>query len=157
AGRAWACPMHAGARDGAGDNGVAEGPHQRPPGLCRPGDGRPRWSHQRRASWNDRLRESRPVAAGCVKMDELERGPEAEREHLVVEETVPPASETSSAERLASAVGNEAFARVATEGAGLLPDGRVHPVVESTIARTRGGGQPLDQRSRERFSGPLGD
>jgi hypothetical protein len=80
-----------------------------------------------------------------------------EPERLVAPEPPRTTPETAGAEQLASAVGNEAFARVAAEGAGILPGGRVHPVVESTIARTRGGGQPLDQGSRERFADPLGD
>jgi len=77
-------------------------------------------------------------------------------EQLVVPEPQPDA-EMSGAERLASAVGNEAFARVAARGAGILPDGRVHPVVESTIARTRGGGHALDPATRERIGTRLGD
>jgi hypothetical protein len=78
-------------------------------------------------------------------------------EQLVVPEPPQPDAEMSGAERLASAVGNEAFARVAARGAGILPDGRVHPVVESTIARTRGGGHTLDPATRERIGTRLGD
>lgn len=92
-----------------------------------------------------------------MTMNELDHRREHEPEQVVVREPPQATSETSGAERLASAVGNEAFARVAAEGAGILPDGRVHPVVESTIARTRGGGHPLDPSSRERFGGALGD
>jgi hypothetical protein len=61
-------------------------------------------------------------------------------------------------ERLASEVGNRAFgALIAREGAGIMPDGTVHPEVQATIAGARGGGGALDARSRERFAGELGD
>ena len=46
---------------------------------------------------------------------------------------------------------------LARQGAGILPDGRAHPDVEQTIARTRGGGQPLDGSTRETVGGALGD
>ena len=46
--------------------------------------------------------------------------------------------------RLASTIGNQAFATLARDGAGILPDGRAHPDVETTIARTRGSGGGLD-------------
>ena len=68
-----------------------------------------------------------------------------------------PAPDLSSAQRLASAVGNQGFASLARQGAGILPDGRAHPDVESTIAQTRGGGQKLDDSSREAVGGPLDD
>jgi hypothetical protein len=59
---------------------------------------------------------------------------------------------------LASAVGNSAFgAIIGRAGAGILPDGRAHPDVEATIARSRGGGASLDTASRERFAPALGD
>jgi hypothetical protein len=67
------------------------------------------------------------------------------------------APELSSSERLASAVGNQAFSALARQGAGILPDGRAHPDVEAAIAQTRGGGQKLDDRSREKIGGQLGD
>jgi hypothetical protein len=61
-------------------------------------------------------------------------------------------------ERLASTVGNRAFgALIARDGAGILPDGRAHPDVETAIARTRGGGSALDARVRERNGPALGD
>jgi hypothetical protein len=66
-------------------------------------------------------------------------------------------SQVSPAQRLASNVGNQAFAALARQGAGILPDGRAHPDVEQTIARTRGGGQPLDASTRETVGGALGD
>ena len=60
-------------------------------------------------------------------------------------------------ERLASSVGNAAFGALAREGAGILPGGRVHPDVESTIAHTRGLGTPLDSQVRESLGPALGD
>ena len=67
------------------------------------------------------------------------------------------AQELSSAERLASTVGNQAFSALARQGAGILPDGRAHPDVESAISQTRGGGQKLDDGSREKVGGQIGD
>ena len=58
---------------------------------------------------------------------------------------------------LASAVGNHRFADIAQAGAGILPDGRAHPDVEATIARTRGAGRSLDATQRRRFGEALGD
>jgi hypothetical protein len=56
-----------------------------------------------------------------------------------------PAAEVEPLERLASNVGNQAFgAIIGRQGAGILPDGRAHPDVESAIARSRGGGSSLD-------------
>jgi Domain of unknown function (DUF4157) len=80
------------------------------------------------------------------KADAAERAP-AER-HLL---------EVGPAERFASSIGNEAFARIARAGAGVLPDGRAHPDVEATIARTRGGGGSLPAETSERFGSGLGD
>jgi hypothetical protein len=60
-------------------------------------------------------------------------------------------------QQLASTVGNQAFTALARQGAGILPDGRAHPDVESAIAQTRGGGQKLDSRSQEKIGGALGD
>jgi hypothetical protein len=61
-------------------------------------------------------------------------------------------------ERLASNVGNRAFgALIAREGAGIMADGTIHPDVQTTIARARGGGGALDARARDRFAGRLGD
>jgi hypothetical protein len=67
------------------------------------------------------------------------------------------APEPSPAERLASTVGNRAFASLARHGDGILPDGRAHPDVEAAIGAARGGGRPLDDGVRDRYSGPLGD
>jgi hypothetical protein len=66
-------------------------------------------------------------------------------------------SDVAPAQRLASAVGNQAFGALARQGDGILPDGRAHPDVEQTIARTRGGGQSLDASTRETVGGALGD
>jgi hypothetical protein len=60
-------------------------------------------------------------------------------------------------ERLAAAVGNQAFSQLAREGAGILPGGRVHPDVEEAIARMRGAGQRLDPGVREMAASGLGD
>jgi hypothetical protein len=60
-------------------------------------------------------------------------------------------------ERLASGVGNRAFAALAREGAGILPDGRAHPDVEAAIARSRGRGSELDEGVRSRLGPGLGD
>jgi hypothetical protein len=58
-------------------------------------------------------------------------------------------------------IGNAGMARLARDGAGLMEGGRVHPDVESMIARQRGGGSALDDASRNRLSDayddPLGD
>jgi Domain of unknown function (DUF4157) len=57
----------------------------------------------------------------------------------------------------ASTLGNRGFTQLVQGGAGILPDGRAHPVVEATIARTRGAGQPLEPAQRRRFGSALGD
>jgi hypothetical protein len=59
--------------------------------------------------------------------------------------------------RLASSVGNQAFGALARQGSGIMPDGRAHPDVESAIAMTRGTGQKLDEGSRDKVGGALGD
>lgn len=71
--------------------------------------------------------------------------------------TPPEQSELTAPQRVASAVGNHGFAAFARLGEGILPDGRAHPDVEATIARTRGGGLPLDHDVRDRFGPALGD
>lgn len=58
--------------------------------------------------------------------------------------------------RLASRMGNRAF-HDAFVGGGVLPDGRAHPDVEATIARTRGSGSALDGAVRATFAPRLGD
>jgi len=65
--------------------------------------------------------------------------------------------EAEGPERLAASVGNQAFGVLAREGAGLLPDGRVHPDVEAAIAAQRGRGHGLDPGTRERVAPALGD
>jgi hypothetical protein len=83
---------------------------------------------------------------------------EAESVFTSAPERQPEAATASVAERLAANVGNRAFgAVIAREGAGILPDGTVHPDVHATIASARGGGSALDASSRERFGAPLGD
>ena len=67
------------------------------------------------------------------------------------------APDVPDAQRLASTVGNQAFSALARQGSGILPDGRAHPDVESAIAQTRGSGQKLDDGSREKIGGGLGD
>jgi hypothetical protein len=68
-----------------------------------------------------------------------------------------PTTAVDDTQRLASTIGNQAFSALARQGAGILPDGRAHPDVESAIAQTRGGGQRLDARSQETIGGALGD
>ncbi len=81
-----------------------------------------------------------------------------ERQEAIPEQAAPqPETDVTPAERLASTVGNQAFGALARQGAGILPDGRAHPDVESTIARTRGSGNPLDGATREKVGGGLGD
>lgn len=85
---------------------------------------------------------------------------EHEREHPVEPHAPAPAERPhplAPVERLASHVGNAAFGALAREGAGILPGDRVHPDVESTIARTRGGGTALDPQVRDSLSPALGD
>ena len=94
-------------------------------------------------------------------MDSYEQLQHAERDTPQVEHA-PEAAETdvSPAQRVASSVGNQAFVALARQGAGILPDGRAHPDVEQTIARTRGGGQALDSSTRttgSRLGDSLGD
>jgi hypothetical protein len=60
-------------------------------------------------------------------------------------------------QRLAAAVGNRAFAQLARAGGGVLPSGRVHPDVQATIDRRRGGGMPLDVATRDRMEPLLGE
>jgi Domain of unknown function (DUF4157) len=87
-------------------------------------------------------------------------GYEHEREQLEAEQAhkaAPAPPELSAPERLASSVGNQAFGALARQGAGILPDGRAHPDVESTIAQTRGGGAPLDGGVANKLGPQLGD
>jgi hypothetical protein len=68
--------------------------------------------------------------------------------------------------RLASDVGNQAFAstlgrsplaREAEQGAGIMPDGTVHGEVQSAIDATRGAGSSLDPAVAGKLGGALGD
>jgi hypothetical protein len=68
-----------------------------------------------------------------------------------------PEVETTPVERLAAAVGNQAFGVLARDGAGILPDGTAHPDVAAAIARRRGYGEPLDEGLRGELEGKLGD
>lgn len=68
-----------------------------------------------------------------------------------------PQQELSAPERLASSMGNQAFTTLARQGSGILPDGRAHPDVEQTIARTRGGGSSLDAGVANQMGPKLGD
>jgi hypothetical protein len=65
--------------------------------------------------------------------------------------------EPDPVERVASQVGNRAFAELARHGEGILPDGRAHPDVERAIAARRGGGRALDGGVRSRMAPGLGD
>ncbi len=69
----------------------------------------------------------------------------------------PEAPALEPVERLASNVGNRAFAALARSGEGILPGGRAHPDVEAAIASSRGGGRALDGAVRERMAPGLGD
>jgi len=78
----------------------------------------------------------------------------------------PEREERAPMARLASDVGNHAFAstlgrsplaRDAEQGAGILPDGTVHGDVQSTINSTRGAGTSLDSGVASRLGGSLGD
>jgi hypothetical protein len=83
---------------------------------------------------------------------------EAEAEAKRGQAPVPqPDPELTSQQRLASAVGNQAMGALARQGAGILPDGRAHPDVESAIASTRGGGQKLEDNARDTIGSGLGD
>ena len=96
------------------------------------------------------------------RLEELERarirGPEPEPR--------PELEERTPLARLASDVGNRAFAstlgrsplaREAEQGAGIRSDGTVHPEVQSSIDGSRGGGSGLDPGVAARMSDSLGD
>ncbi len=82
---------------------------------------------------------------------------EQSRSRKAAEAPAEAAPELAATQRLAAAMGNQAFGALARQGAGILPDGRAHPDVESAIALSRGSGQTLDPDSRDRIGGPLGD
>jgi hypothetical protein len=82
---------------------------------------------------------------------------ELERERLVDDLATRPAAQPAS-ERLASKVGNRAFgALVGRTSEGIMPDGAVHPDVQTAIGQARGGGMALDAEARARFAPDLGD
>jgi hypothetical protein len=96
------------------------------------------------------------------QQEELERrriqGPDPQPE--------PEPEERAPMARLASDVGNQAFAstlgrsplaREAEQGAGIKADGTVHSDVQSTIDATRGAGTALDPGVADRLSPSLGD
>jgi hypothetical protein len=96
------------------------------------------------------------------QQEELERrriqGPDPQPE--------PEREEHAPMARLASEVGNQAFAstlgrsplaREAGQGAGIMADGTVHSDVQSTIDATRGAGTALDDGVADRLSPSLGD
>jgi hypothetical protein len=81
-----------------------------------------------------------------------------QRQHEREAERAPAAPERSGPSTgLPSMIGNRGFTELVQAGAGILPDGRAHPAVEATIARTRGTGRPLEPAQRERFGAALGD
>jgi uncharacterized protein DUF4157 len=86
---------------------------------------------------------------GARKREEQRRAAEPRREA--------PPPEAAAARRLASNIGNAAFARFAEPGSGILPGGRVHPDVETAIAAARGRGGALDGTVRDRVGPHLGD
>jgi len=62
--------------------------------------------------------------------------------------------------RIASAVGNRAFARTMArmrDGEAILPGGVVHPDVEAAIGAARGTGRPADRAVTTRVGAALGD
>jgi hypothetical protein len=103
-----------------------------------------------------------------ARMDWREQAEELERDRLRAPDPQPEPEreERSPMARLASDVGNQAFAatlgrsplaRDAEQGAGIMADGTVHSDVRSTIDSTRGGGTALDPGIADRLSGSLGD
>jgi uncharacterized protein DUF4157 len=92
-----------------------------------------------------------------LSVDAFEQRREHERDQRREQPPAALPDDLTAAQRVASSVGNEAFGRIAQEGAGILPDGRAHPDVEDVIARTRGGGSELDAAARDRFGPALGD
>jgi hypothetical protein len=83
--------------------------------------------------------------------------PELEQQKRTQQQAPRQSPDQDATQRLASAVGNQAFGALARQGSGIMPDGRAHPDVESAIAMTRGTGQSLDEGSRDRIGGALGD
>jgi hypothetical protein len=89
---------------------------------------------------------------------DYEQERDAARERRQPSRLQPDAAPEASALRVAAAVGNRSFGQLVARAAdGILPDGRAHPDVEATIARTRGSGGALDARARARAGSALGD
>jgi hypothetical protein len=68
-----------------------------------------------------------------------------------------PQPAAAAVRRVASTMGNAAFARFAEPGSGILPGGRVHRDVEAAIAAARGQGGALDGAVRDRVGAAVGD
>jgi hypothetical protein len=99
---------------------------------------------------------------------DLQQQEELERERIQGPDPQPEPEneERAPMARLASDVGNRAFAstlgrsplaREAEQGAGIMADGTVHSDVQSTIDATRGAGTALDNGVADRLSSSLGD
>ena len=73
--------------------------------------------------------------------------PELEQQRRTQQQAPQQSPDQDSTQRLASAIGNQAFGALARQGAGILPDGRAHPDVESAIAQTRGDGPEARRRA----------
>ena len=88
------------------------------------------------------------------RVEPLEEG----QERLAEAQPAAP-SPTSSAETVASTVGNRAFGQLVgrTPGDAIMPGGVVHPDVASTIATSNGSGHTLDSDARERLAPRVGD
>lgn len=97
------------------------------------------------------------MLATMARRDRRRHPDEARADAQHTREAPPARSEDDRLSDLTSAMGNVAFSAFARSGAGLLPDGRVHPDVEHAIARTRGSGSPVDREVRDRAAPVLGD
>lgn len=87
-----------------------------------------------------------------------QRGADLEGQAYAEVEAQRPPPARSPWEQVASTIGNRAFsAALASHDPAILPGGTVHPDVQATIARARGGGTALDQGIRDRFAADLGD
>lgn len=86
-----------------------------------------------------------------------------EQVHEVAERTraqAPPDAERQPLQRLSSAIGNRGVGQLVarmSDGEGILPSGLVHPDVQSAIAASRGGGQPLPTQVAGRLEPALGE
>jgi len=84
---------------------------------------------------------------------------QAELEDVAQHAPAVAAPEQTPAQEMASSVGNRGMSQVISrmnDGEGILPSGIAHPVVESTIAAVRGGGNPLEPALAQQFGGALG-